>query len=91
MLLVRNVEKIIPLFIIFVGFFVFGIVGIGLMQDAEENTRPVIEDGATIEQVNDYEKNFELSGLFIKIFWVVMVVVLALLLGVGVGKFLHMF
>lgn len=87
----KKVEKIIPLFIIFVGFFAFGIIGISLLQDADENTKPVIEDGATSEQIDEYDQSYEFSSLFIKIFWVIMIVVLALILGVGVGKFMHLF
>jgi len=86
-----KLNLIIPLFIVFAGIFVFGLVAIGLMQDADNNLKPIIEEGATIEQVDDYESGLATSSIFIKIFWVMMIVVLALMLGIGVGKFLHMF
>lgn len=87
----RKTESFIPLFILFAGLFIFGIVAVGLMQDAEDGVKPSIEEGATAEQIADYEESFDLAGVFIKIIWVLMIVVLALMLGVGVGKFLHMF
>ena len=84
-------DKIIPLFIVFVGFFIFGMIAIAMVQDAEDTIKPTEGDNATDEQIAHYNQSFELSEITIKILWGIMVVVIGLVLGVGIGIFMKLF